>query len=271
MFNKDVAEEARKTFPANAFCQTVHALAHKYAYQSVNYGRPVPSLWVQTVCNHLGKAKHFLRYYARAKAVISTLTSYFESSDTELLSDHLPPFDHKEYDGPMCRWQFRILSDARNVFDAMKSPEASKIPMTHDGYLKVFQLMNPQFMEGFDILLVDEAQDLNPAMVQPILYQKCPKIFVGDPNQQIYAFRGAVNALEMITPTDTLFLTFSFRLSPDLGLFASCWMARKNGTKILVGCNDEAHLDGTRIPTHPLVIIARKNETLIDCCKSFPG
>lgn len=33
------------------------------------------------------------------------------------------------------------------------------------------------------------------------------KIYVGDPHQQIYSFKGAVNALNMITPDHTFHLT----------------------------------------------------------------
>ena len=37
--------------------------------------------------------------------------------------------------------------------------------------------------------------------------QTCPKVFVGDPYQQIYGSRGAVNALDAIEPTHTFYLT----------------------------------------------------------------
>ena len=63
-----------------------------------------------------------------------------------------------------------------------------------------------------DVLLVDEAQDTNPAMLDVFLRQKkTTKIIVGDPHQQIYAFRGAVNALDLVRPDVTYHLTQSFR------------------------------------------------------------
>ena len=40
-----------------------------------------------------------------------------------------------------------------------------------------------------------------------VLSQTMPVIFVGDPNQQIYGFRGAQNAFENIGPTHTYHLT----------------------------------------------------------------
>ncbi len=41
----------------------------------------------------------------------------------------------------------------------------------------------------YDAILVDEAQDMNPATLDAIRRQNAAKIFVGDPNQQIYSFR----------------------------------------------------------------------------------
>ena len=74
--------------------------------------------------------------------------------------------------------------------------------------MKMFQLSNPvgknglerwAGMEGspyqYDVLLLDEAQDMNPAMLDVCLKQVKPKLVVGDSHQQIYRFRGAVYAL----------------------------------------------------------------------------
>lgn len=37
--------------------------------------------------------------------------------------------------------------------------------------------------------------------------QKCAKILVGDPHQQIYRFRGAVNAMDALKADETAYLT----------------------------------------------------------------
>ena len=64
-------------------------------------------------------------------------------------------------------------------------------------------------------------QDMNPAMLDIFNHQKTNKIIVGDPNQQIYTFRGAVNALSSVDVTHTYHLTQSFRFGPNIGLVAS--------------------------------------------------
>lgn len=45
---------------------------------------------------------------------------------------------------------------------------------------------------------------------------------MGDPYQQIYSFRGAINALESVPSTHTFFLTQSFRFGPEISYVASC-------------------------------------------------
>lgn len=40
-----------------------------------------------------------------------------------------------------------------------------------------------------------------------LLSQRCGKILVGDPHQQIYTFKGAVNALNIVAHTHIYYLT----------------------------------------------------------------
>lgn len=46
-----------------------------------------------------------------------------------------------------------------------------------------------------------------PVIVDIMLSQSCGKILVGDPHQQIYTFRGAVNALHSVRHTHIYYLT----------------------------------------------------------------
>jgi F-box protein, helicase, 18 len=88
------------------------------------------------------------------------------------------------------------------------------------GYLKLYQLSKPQ-IQLYDCLFIDEAQDLTPgkslssmpatpllaAVTDIVNNQRVSKILVGDKHQQIYAFRGAVNAMTQIQSTATFYLT----------------------------------------------------------------
>ena len=86
----------------------------------------------------------------------------------------------------------------------------------------MYQLSKPQ-IQLYDCLFIDEAQDLTPGMIfysyqnkssvffiavtDIINSQRVSKILVGDKHQQIYAFRGAVNAMMKIESTVTYYLT----------------------------------------------------------------
>ena len=55
---------------------------------------------------------------------------------------------------------------AEDIWYKMKDTGSVEIKMTHDGYLKLFQLTKPlqAIAEDYDIIMVDEAQDLTPGM-----------------------------------------------------------------------------------------------------------
>ena len=75
----------------------------------------------------------------------------------------------------------------------MSDPEDTRIRIPHDGYLKVWQLRSPSLRyvkphpraepRKMDVLLIDEGQDMNPAMLDVFIKQEMPVVIVGDPNQ----------------------------------------------------------------------------------------
>ena len=59
------------------------------------------------------------------------------------------------------------MRDAANIWKRMVNPRDKGVGITHDGYLKVYQLSKPT-ITGFDCLLIDEAQDCTPGMVSNV-------------------------------------------------------------------------------------------------------
>jgi superfamily I DNA/RNA helicase len=83
------------------------------------------------------------------------------------------------------------------------------IPLGHDGYLKVWALEHPKLPSEY--ILLDEAQDTNAVVLGVLHEQDAQIVYAGDKHQQIYEWRGAINAMEKITGCDEAFLTQSFR------------------------------------------------------------
>lgn len=89
--------------------------------------------------------------------------------------------------------------------------------VTYDG-LKKQALINHwcknKIDNYYDLILIDETQDFNMVMLKILLNDTTiPKIFVGDPKQAIYQFRGCINAFDYL-PDDTLTIEFysTFRI-----------------------------------------------------------
>jgi len=101
---------------------------------------------------------------------------------------------------------------------ALAKMDRGEIDITHDFYLKKFQLTNPQLQ--YDYILFDEGQDASAAMLDVFLHQPAIKIIVGDVHQQIYGWRYAVNSLQQVDfPLHVL--SHSFRFDEEIALIAN--------------------------------------------------
>jgi F-box protein 18 (helicase) len=90
----------------------------------------------------------------------------------------------------------------------------------------------------YDMIMIDETQDFDRVMLDIILRDtNIPKIFVGDPRQSIYKWRGCVNGFNYL-PENALLVEFysTFRIGDPAcekirELFTDCWMISKCATQ----------------------------------------
>ena len=88
--------------------------------------------------------------------------------------------------------------------------------------------------KDYDMVFVDEVQDFDMTMLRMLL-DDCglPLLFVGDPRQSIYQWRGSINAFDYMPMGATVLEFYStFRiaepaLSEICGMFKDCWMISK--------------------------------------------
>lgn len=116
----------------------------------------------------------------------------------------------------------QLIHESRRLLAKMKSGE---IEMTHDFYLKMYQLSEPM-LKQYDYLLFDEAQDASPVMLDVFMKQKGVKVMVGDEHQQIYSWRHAVNALKD-SGFDRKYLSSSYRFHQDIADLAKAILSTK--------------------------------------------
>ncbi|WP_175773284.1 UvrD-helicase domain-containing protein [Paraburkholderia phenazinium] len=244
-FNASIRAEASASFPSNVVCLTTHQLAKRAIgakYKGEKLGEP--------------KVDHITGAFGvdddTAIAALAALQNFIYSTDENL--------DRSHGEGePMTS---ELLELAQQIWASMRDPFNLALPMSHDGYLKLYQLSRPDLSKHYDIVLFDEAQDANPVTVDIVLSQRCKVVLVGDPHQSIYRFRRAVNAMEAMQVDETLYLTQSFRFGEETADLANQLLQRLKGeTRTVKG-------QGATAPTvdtsQPYVIIARKNATVFE-------
>lgn len=116
----------------------------------------------------------------------------------------------------------------------------SDVKVTHDFYLKLYQLSKPDLGKEYNVLILDEAQDLSYTIKSLIDEAKSANniVIIGDKNQAIYKFRGCVNILEMYPNATQLELTGSFRVNQDIASMCSMLIGMFKNKKIdMMGYN----------------------------------
>lgn len=216
-FNKSVKLEAVKKFQekglSNVTVETAHSLAYKnivfkHHYKVRHQGFKTHE--VAELLNLKGNGEKHAEYIIANH--INKFIAYFCNSNKPKIQDlnYLDIVSDNKAKTFVTTFYDYIETQTRILLSKMDKGE---IEITHDFYLKKFQLSNPAL--NFDYILFDEGQDASPAMLDIFLKQKANKIIVGDTHQQIYGWRYAVNSLEK-TDFKTYQLSTSFRFSQDV-------------------------------------------------------
>nr|XP_006820807.1 PREDICTED: F-box only protein 18-like [Saccoglossus kowalevskii] len=261
-YNKSVQEQAQGVFPHNVTCKTIHSLAFQQCGRRFSK-QLVPDIKTYYVTQNLPTKRS---NFTRGKYVKEALDSFLASADEFISTAHvaetfmdanglIQELSHKE--------RMDIVEDTEYIWDKFCDATDLKIRMTHDGYLKLFQLSKPNLGQ-FDCILIDEGQDCTPATQSILFSQDCPKILVGDPHQQIYSFKGARNAMREAPASCIFYLTQSFRFGPQIGYIAACLLEnfKKVDTKTIVGNDSEDGVYGDKVGQ--VAVVTRYNYTLFN-------
>jgi len=220
-FNKSVKLEAQKKFADkgldNVKVETAHSLAYKHIV--FKYGYKVRPQGYKTneiadLLNLKGNGEKHTEYIVANH--INKFIVYFCNSDKQKIQDlnYLDTISDNKAKTFVTSFYDYIERQARLFLSKMDKGE---IEITHDFYLKKFQLSNPTLY--YDYILFDEGQDASSAMLDVFFKQKATKVIVGDTHQQIYSWRYAVNSLEK-ADFKTYNLSTSFRFSQDIANLA---------------------------------------------------
>jgi len=216
-FNKSVKQEAKRRFSAiglnNVKVETAHSLAYKHVVFKNQYRVRHQGYKTHEIVGLLGLTGNGEKHAEYIVANhINKFISYFCNSEKQKIRElnYLDVVTDEKAKTFVTTFYDYIEKKTRFLLSKMDKGE---IEVTHDFYLKKFQLENP--ILNFDYILFDEGQDASAVMLAVFLKQKATKVIVGDIHQQIYGWRFAVNALENAT-FKTYKLSTSFRFNQNI-------------------------------------------------------
>lgn len=232
-FNKKLVEEAEGKFPSWVTRKTTHSIAYGAFGAQLQHKLKRPDGPYKNVC---GTGSEIARYYKiRAEcfchdddkiitaagigvAVKETLARFESSADELLGKQHVsykpakgqindPTFNYVGYCTTVLSYAAMLWKERTNT--------SSSIMATHDTYLKLYQLSKPDLSQ-YPMLYLDEMQDSTDCVIDIAKRQLNSKIvLVGDDAQAIYAWRGAVSAMNKFEGQVGQ-LTTSFRFGPAI-------------------------------------------------------
>ncbi|KAB1661611.1 ATP-dependent helicase [Pseudoclavibacter sp. CFCC 13796] len=267
-YNRHVAADARAVFPTTTRVSTANSIAYhafgvprrnrngarlpdakarKEAWGAIPYadGEIRLSSW-QTM--HLG---------------LRTVQSFCQSNrDTITDQDVVFPELMTLNADQQVRLAPLIRSIAGQIWSSAQLEDAAT-PVTHDQIMKMWAMSHPTLEQDF--ILFDEAQDANPVLADVIAQQTDAQVItVGDSAQQLYGWRGAVDALDSFSG-NRLPMTVSFRFGQAIAEEANYWLSRLGDNRRITGMRPKSSvwLDHNSHRT-PNAIICRTNARMIE-------
>jgi hypothetical protein len=235
-FNKalitDIGAKIKKQGIKNLYPQTFHALIYG-AYMSVKKMDPrITELKPQTIHNFVGWFKG--KPFAIRKHYVNMYMKFCANPMINKPEEYAMKTEFKE----------------RPLLNSLWAKTLTNELLTFESLLKLSLINN--WLKGYidkhyDIIMIDETQDFDLMMLTMLLNDTTiPKIFVGDPKQSIYEWRGCIDGFKYL-PKNALTIEFysTFRVGDPAcerirEKFNDCWMISKSVNQTVITPDTEA-------------------------------
>lgn len=268
-YNRPIAEEAKAVLPSHVKATTAHAMAFGQT-QMFNQpkgrivGRIFPEKVIEAISFPLARTGH--TELVAAGIALEGLNKFYNSVDSSINETHFQGLTTRATNlSP-------IMRAAQEVWDMQRGDTA--MALTHDSYLKMWQQNDRIGTGGSNYVLFDEAQDASPVMIDIINRMGIPVTWMGDQDQSIYQWRGAVNAMEM-ADCRAFPLSQSWRFGQRIAEMANAVrtgkMAGRTPSFDLVGAPGLDTEIGYTPPPGKRTILTRTNAEWFAHAIEFPG
>lgn len=264
-FNKAIVKDAADKFHPRVQCSTAHGLGYRAKAGPYRHRLNGPRRSRREIADILGCTGTKVRlgsgmsFDDRAVAGFAWLAArrFWKSTDLEVSAAHVPRPDGMS-DADYEELQDVVLPLAQRAWDDLEDPQG-RLEYGHDVYMKMWQLSGPRI--AADYIMFDEAQDADAVMLDIVQSQhEAQHIWVGDRFQQIYEWRGAINAMENVAADDTAWLTRSFRFGSTIADEANRFLTKLGAARVT---GDPARQSRVGRIDRPRAILTRTNEHAI--------
>jgi hypothetical protein len=245
-YNTSTALDAQKKFRPHVRCRTLHSLAAKstpeWAQDRLSGSRQNGHMVadILRINEPIVISKGFydmpvearLRPHHVARVTMETIRRFCYSADEDIDWWHVP---QQQGFTPEAQWQLArtILPHAHRAWRDLLDPHG-RLRYEHDFYLKIWCLDDPQL--PYDVIMLDEAQDSNALACRLITHQTGRQtVVIGDPHQQLYKWRGSIDALTHFPDHTLLHLTRSRRFGQAIADAANIFLTLLNASPLVRG------------------------------------
>lgn len=275
-YSKALQVDAAAKFPPQVTCKTAHALAYQACARPfsrrLRETRRMPAregarlLGITeplVVMGREGSLTAKLSPVQIYRIAIGATSRFCQSAARELADWCIDYPAGVDGDEERAAFAEALLPFARKAWADLRDTEGV-LPFSHDVYLKIWQLSGPRIPA--DVILFDEAQDANRAIADVIERQQghAQVILVGDSCQQLFGWRGAVDAMARFVVDQRLFLAQSFRFGDAIAVEANKWLSQLDTPMRLRGNPAIAATLGELV--RPDAILCRTNAGAISEC-----
>jgi flagellar biosynthesis GTPase FlhF len=150
-------------------------------------------------------------------------------NDPKQYCDSINPFRKNKDDSFLSNLWYKSMNHQLVTFDSMR-----KLSVIQKWFKGTIDKM-------YDMIFIDETQDFDMMMLRMLLDDTTiPKVFVGDPKQSIYEWRGCINGFNHL-PSSSLIIEFysTFRVGDPAcefirEKFDDCWMISKSKNPTII-------------------------------------
>lgn len=244
VFNKELRKSTRKKFPLNTTVHTVNSFIFNKLKDIFKNRKIINKYDLNFFINNFTNKNHLFEIrYTEGVDLFNRFNIFLNNDETI----------DKSINGDYIKHIYNeIISNI-------------KYEVSHDILKKYFLENFHNFDINYDIVLIDEAQDLDYIMFQIINKIKAQKVYVGDKKQSIYGFRNTINIFDH--PLDgyqTFELTNSFRFNKELSEYISNVTSNIYKENFFINgiANSKSKILTNEKINEPYVIITRTNSFL---------